>query len=88
MIVWGDLHGKLDVFRREMKKQHELHPNDTHVAVGDIGLGFPKSQSSVFPKHCKFIRGNHDSPEVSRSHPNYLGDFGGEEIDGHKTGAE
>ena len=85
MIIWGDIHGMTDMFRRKMKEQHALYPDDTHIAVGDVGLGFKKAQSMIFPDYCKLIRGNHDSPEVARAHPNYLGDFGSTEIDGHKT---
>ena len=32
----------------------------------------PKS----FPGNFRFIRGNHDNPEVCRNFPNYLGDYG------------
>lgn len=85
MIIWGDLHGHLDLFRRKAKEQHKLHPHDTQIVVGDIGLGFPKSQSDVFPEYVRIIRGNHDSPEVCRKHPNYLGEFGHEVIDGFKV---
>jgi Icc-related predicted phosphoesterase len=36
------------------------------------GIKDPKE----FPKKFRFIRGNHDNPEVCRKHPNYLGDYG------------
>jgi predicted phosphodiesterase len=85
MIFWGDPHGNLDLLRRKMKEQHTKFPNDTQISVGDNGFGFPKSQSIVFPDYFKMIRGNHDSPEVCRAHPNYLGDYGTKEIDGYKV---
>jgi predicted phosphodiesterase len=83
MILVGDVHGMLDTFRRRMKEMKKKFPDETVIQVGDLGLGFPKSESPVLPKHCKFIRGNHDNPAVCRIHPNYLGDFGATEIDGH-----
>lgn len=84
MIFVGDVHGQLDRFRRDMKRKRKEFPNETFVQVGDLGLGFPKSESPVLPQDCKFIRGNHDNPPVCREHPNYLGDYGVTEIDGHK----
>lgn len=85
MILVGDVHGRLDDFRRNMKRLHKDHPDETIVQVGDMGIGFPKSQSTMLPPFCKFIRGNHDKPEDCRAHSNYLGDFGAIEIDGHKV---
>ena len=85
MLLVGDIHGHLDSFRRKMKKYRKEFPNDTVVQVGDLGIGFTKSQSAVLPEHCKFVRGNHDNPAVCRLHPNYLGDFGSAEIDGHSV---
>ena len=85
MIFVGDVHGYLDTFRRELKKYKKLYPNETVIQIGDMGLGFPKSQSSILPNYCNFVRGNHDAPNVCRAHPNYLGDFGSKEIDGHRT---
>ena len=43
-----------------------------------MGLGFHKENDDNFiiPKQHKFVRGNHDNPEVCRKQPNYLGDFG------------
>jgi len=47
------------------------------IQVGDMGIftdncfaGLP-----VMAQH-RFIRGNHDNPELCRAHPNYLGDYG------------
>ena len=84
MILVGDIHGQFDRFRRELKRLKKLYPAETVIQVGDLGVGFPKSQSEKLPKQCKFIRGNHDNPEICRAHPNYLGDYGVTEIDEHK----
>ena len=51
------------------------------IQIGDMGLGMNTGcKDEVFlpevPSQHKFIRGNHDSPEKSRVHPNYLGDYG------------
>lgn len=81
----GDVHGELDGLRKNMKRFRKLHPEETFIQVGDLGLGFPKSQSPDFPKHFSFIRGNHDQPAMCRRHPRYLGDYGVTEIEGHKV---
>ena len=69
----GDVHGKWSQYR-QLIGQYE-----TTVQVGDMGFGFPgwqKTDPHKFKGNHHFIRGNHDSPEVIRRHPNYLGDFG------------
>ncbi len=61
---------------------------DCSLQCGDMSVGFPLSGDSInfvkdgkdWPaeidaKH-KFIRGNHDDPELCRTHPNYLGEWG------------
>jgi len=51
---------------------------DCSIIIGDVGIGFPFGDWNLpvlHPNH-KFIRGNHDNPEVCREHTNYLGDFG------------
>lgn len=85
IVFCGDCHGMLDRFRASMKKHRKQFSDDIFIQVGDLGLGFPKSQSPDLPKQCKFIRGNHDAPDVCRAHPNYLGDYGTAEIDGHRV---
>jgi hypothetical protein len=77
MVFLGDVHGKW----RELESILVEYRGDQVVQVGDFGLGFPerpregKDPENLGP-HFKFIRGNHDNPEVCRLHPNYLGDFG------------
>jgi predicted phosphodiesterase len=42
------------------------------IQVGDFGIGF-KEVPEVGPGH-RFIRGNHDSPELARRHPHWIPD--------------
>jgi len=79
MIFIGDIHSRFSYYL-------DLIKNITHtptVQVGDFGLGFVGYD---YPRKIEgnhyFIRGNHDSPVVARSHPNYLGEYGyNEELD-------
>ena len=66
----GDVHGKFNQI-----PYHQLGTGLT-VCVGDLGIGFPNQDPPVIPAHFRFIRGNHDNPEVCRQHPNYLGEYG------------
>jgi predicted phosphodiesterase len=73
MIFIGDIHGSFNYYQNLVK-------NVTHtptIQVGDFGMGFPgmTDPPKVDGDHW-FIRGNHDSPDVCRKHPNYLGDYG------------
>ena len=68
----GDLHGKMIEFCSLIERRTE--PDDTVIAVGDIGFGF--TDIPKFPDRVKFIRGNHDSPKEALAHPNYLGEYG------------
>lgn len=67
----GDVHGMISNFKQIL----DIIPDeDIIVQVGDLGAGFvdiPKFKSNVY-----WIRGNHDDPEISREHSNYLGDWG------------
>lgn len=55
--------------------------NDS-IQLGDMGIwqgvkGEYKKYLIEFPNpNHKFIRGNHDDPEMCRKHKNYLGDYG------------
>lgn len=65
----GDIHGKIPEYQELLS----WHPEPV-IQLGDLGCGFlpiPK-----FASKDLFIRGNHDSPSVAQSHPNYLGEFG------------
>ena len=77
MIYVGDVHGK--VGQLEWQLRHDPSWKDKQIfQVGDMGVGF-KGVSFDYKwskDRLLFIRGNHDSPEACRQHPNYAGDFG------------
>lgn len=54
-----------------------LRGMDCSLQIGDFGMftHYDFSDLEETPNH-KFIRGNHDNPELCRRHPNYLGDWG------------
>lgn len=65
----GDVHGHFDLY------QDILHGSDNcdmTIQVGDFGAGFAEIPE-LAPKH-KFIRGNHDNPDICRAHPNWIPD--------------
>ena len=69
MIFIGDIHGNFPCLNPD--------PAKSYLQVGDLGLGFPNHPyPNSFSDNFKFIRGNHDNPEVCRNHPNYLGEYG------------
>lgn len=86
--VLGDIHGDFEQIKKAMHRYRRDHI--PVFSVGDVGLGFPyqKKQKGIwvpdptkkdpesFDPLFRFVRGNHDSPEVCRAHPNYLGDYG------------
>ncbi len=58
---------------------------DCSLQVGDMGIGFPdktefsKDGVSWFPEvdlSHRFFNGNHDHPEICKTHSNYLGNWG------------
>ena len=64
MRFLGDIHGKLN-----------LIPSDRPepvIQLGDLGVGFVHVPMM---ENFRFIRGNHDNPELCRIHPNYIGDW-------------
>jgi len=74
----GDVHGKIDSYKKLIRGSL------CSIQVGDMGLGFTRVVLPVLQNHY-FIRGNHDSPAVCRSHPNNLGDFGITTIDSKRV---
>lgn len=72
MLFVGDIHGEFSNFKKRIFKDKE------YIQLGDMGLGFDKNIDKLYPidYKIKFIRGNHDNPEVCKRHPHYLGDFG------------
>jgi hypothetical protein len=72
LTLIGDIHGAVE--SRYLPILNTL--GGPSIQVGDIGVGFPHVHLPKLPEIHKFIRGNHDNPEISKKHPNYLGDFG------------
>ena len=73
--IVGDIHGEIEEYQRLVETA------SSSVQVGDFGVGFSQSQDRDTtrwqlhnPTH-KFIRGNHDSPDVSWNMPGYLGNY-------------
>lgn len=64
----GDVHGKIESYLFKLDCEESLQ-------IGDMGIGFPDIYLPALDKH-KFIRGNHDDPNVCREHYNYQGEFG------------
>lgn len=62
----GDVHAKFD---RYLQLTSEVSES---IQVGDFGAGF-KDIPEMGETH-RFIRGNHDNPEVCRNHPNWIAD--------------
>lgn len=74
MFFIGDIHGNISVYLRII---NTLPENSTSIQLGDMGLGFVRSKMELQElKNHKFIRGNHDNPDVCRRHPNYMGHYG------------
>jgi len=71
MIYVGDIHGHFGF----MKDFALGNPEKPMIQVGDFGIGFGEPVPEL-PSNLKFIRGNHDDPELCQASPNYLGDFG------------
>jgi predicted phosphodiesterase len=72
MILLGDVHGDWEGLTRIIRR----YPDSSILQVGDMGVGYPgakcpKDLGSKF----KFIRGNHDNPEVCRQRKEYIGDY-------------
>ncbi len=71
----GDVHGNTANYKQKLK---EKFANDRTIQLGDMGVGFsrnPMGISPMEPQH-RWLRGNHDKPELARAHPNYLGEYG------------
>ena len=69
MRIIGDVHGRIADYQKLAAGAGES------IQIGDMGLGFRSVSLPPSPTH-KFFRGNHDSPQVCRDHPNYMGDWG------------
>lgn len=81
MIIISDVHGNYNKLNTILKK----NPDKLHIQLGDLGIGFRNNQKLKYTDNFKFIRGNHDHPELSRNHPAYLRDFGKLSIEDKKV---
>jgi hypothetical protein len=70
----GDVHGNMDQYQRLIRGIPKS------VQVGDFGAGFVKIPE--LPINHRFIRGNHDNPDICRNHPNCIvdGSFDGDTL--------
>ena len=68
----GDVHAKFDQFKRI----GERYPLDLIIQVGDFGLGFADHTVLNHFYGWRFIRGNHDNPNLAAIHPCHMGDYG------------
>jgi hypothetical protein len=80
-LLIGDIHGKW----REYARILEVYQPDSSVQVGDFGVGFRgTNQAAVDQVHYamdnfgtgdnRYIRGNHDNPEICRADPRCIPD--------------
>lgn len=77
-VFIGDVHGKYEPYKRLIRQA-----TDT-IQVGDMGLGFRKwphgewrqnpPYDEMVKANARFIRGNHDNPEVCRNHTQWIQD--------------
>lgn len=78
--IIGDVHGNIDSYLGTIayiERQGELIGEGVRsIQVGDMGL-FPKRPKFLpYMENHRWIRGNHDDPEMALNHPGNLGDFG------------
>ena len=68
----GDIHGSFQEYK------NLITGIDSSIQVGDFGLGFQEFPNDLLnlPGKHRFIRGNHDNPNMCKEHPWYLGDYG------------
>ena len=73
--IVGDIHGQFEEYK------NLVNPAPASVQVGDFGLGFSAYNDGEMrrwqrnnPGH-RFIRGNHDDPDVCNQMPGYLDDY-------------
>lgn len=62
----GDVHGSPKAYRRAVGDA------ERSIQVGDFGLGFVR-MPQLGPGH-RFIRGNHDCPDLCRERPDWIAD--------------
>ena len=67
----GDIHGDLEAWKFLINEDNY----DCTIQVGDFGAGFVRvpDEKEIDLKH-KFIRGNHDDPQVCKESPRWIPD--------------
>lgn len=69
--IIGDVHGQLTRYL------DIIACSDYSIQLGDFCINFSEKELPFcHANRHKFIRGNHDNPELAKSHPAYLGDYG------------
>lgn len=65
----GDIHGHYQKYLKLIEGSADS------VQVGDFGIGFVSTDDLIFPEgRHRFIRGNHDNPQLCRENPRYIED--------------
>jgi predicted phosphodiesterase len=74
VIVLSDVHCDWN----RVEQVCNLYPNDTVLQLGDLGIGFLRTEfvRENTPKNFRFFVGNHDNRSVANTLPACLGDFG------------
>lgn len=72
----GDVHGKVDKYLSIVSSLTVPSLQVGDMGLGDVFFAPPKGADLPLLVGHRFIRGNHDSPQLCRAHPNYQGDFG------------
>jgi len=70
----GDCHGNIRPLLNLLERRGS--DSDMVLQLGDMGLGFRGVTLPSMKPNFGFIRGNHDSPDLCRAHPNYAGEYG------------
>jgi len=80
MMLIGDVHGKWEKYADILK----THQPESSVQVGDFGVGFYgenpqradalKDAMATYGGNNRFIRGNHDNPDVCREYEGWIPD--------------
>ena len=74
MIILSDVHSDWN----RVEEVCRLYPDQTVVQLGDLGIGFLKTEFVLAntPKNFRFFVGNHDNRTLANTMPACLGDFG------------
>ena len=66
----GDIHGNTKI----VTKYGYRYRQDNVIQIGDFGVGFGTEKWPHLPMNCRFIRGNHDNPNVCKKSPHWIND--------------